>query len=612
MEVKRRLQEAQNQLDLAIAAHSQFRQDAKEWDALYNGTRKIRPQTTLTVSDRFNSNDYDATEDARQVVNIVFQLIESQIDTSVPKPLVQSREEDDEFRRRMVEGMLSYMTEGPHFRRLNSENERIVRKNGMCIYKVIYNPDTRAHNWRGEIKVINPHPLNIIPQPGVHRLQDMDYFFHIENRTIDQICRMYGEEFREKLQDVTARYEYLEELGDEYTSSSNNTSTQLISVVEKWFKDKDGDIGVHTWADEVELRYIPKFFYKRDTEGNIITTEQVEVPVYDEETGEEIDREVAEVECYVPKRYPFVVQYNIPKEKSFRGKSDAEIIYDQQESIKKMLSMEEEKQIKGTTKIITRKGSGLKDKINNAVTQVLETDDPLSDVKVVELKTHDDTLVQRYQLLVQAAKDTLGITDAYQGKLERSNISGRAIEQLTENSLGRALTKKEEKELAYAELYQILYDFVIAFYDEVRPFRVKGPDNKPIYGYFDKGKLLKRDIAGQYYYPEFDIHISADMGLPRDKKFIMNSATEALQYGALTPVGYWTILESIDYPNASKMLEIAKQLEGVQQGQEMEAVLATLNQMRPETREMFLSKPLEEQIALLQQVINGVENKGGE
>lgn len=600
MEVNERLRKSQEQLARAISSHSTFRSKASIWDDLYNGTKAVSPVTGPTyMSNRFGADVQAKPQDARQVVNIIFQLVESQIDKYIPRPLVEAREEEDhDFKREMVEGMLTYLSEGPALRRLNTENERICKKNGFSVIKVVYNPDKKAHNWRGEISIVNPHPINIIPQPGVHRVQDMDYIFHIENRTIDYICRVYGEEFREQLVDASAEFTDFERLGNMEGLEQNS---DMRSLVEKWFKDKDGDIGVQTWCDDIEIRYIEKFFYRRDENGEIVTQEEIET-----EEG------TITVDVFVPKKLPFVIQYNVPKEKSFYGKSDPEVIFDQQEGIKKMLSIEEEKQTKGTTKIIVRAGTGLKDKINNAVTQVLETDDPQSDVKVIDMKTHDGTLVERYTMYVQAAKDALGVTEASQGRAEVSNLSGKAIELLAVNSSKRMDSKKEEKDLAFIELYQLLFDFLVAFYDEPRPFRIDGPENKPIFGYFERSKLLKKDIAGTYYWPEFDINITADMGLPKTREFVLTTATEALQYGAITPTGYWTILQSINFPNADKMLEMAQQMEGAAPGQELEMVLGTLSQMSPETREMLLSKPIEEQIALIQQVIGGVPNEGGE
>lgn len=552
-------------LNDAMSTHDVFRANSAAWDALYNGTKDVDTISSVYVSNR---NTDIKKKQARQVVNLVFQLIESQIDTSIPQPRVDAMEEEDTEKTDMVEGQLAYMAQNTELERINSENERIVRKNGFAVYKVTYNPNYKGHSFRGRIETTNPHPANVIPQPGIYRVEDMDYLFHIETRTLDYICRKYGEEFREQLEEESAEYGYLENF------TENNTQTDekgRLSVVECWYKDKDGDVGKLTWCNDVILDDVPKFFFKRDELGNIQTTEQLEIEDIDPITQEPIKYTI-EVECHVPKRFPFVIQYNVPKEKSFYGLSDPFLIRDQQEGVKKMLSMQEEKLIKGTTKIITRKGSGLKDKLTNAISQILETDDPTGDVRVVDLKTPDNSLIEQYNIYMQAAKDSLGVTEASQGRAENTTLSGKALQQLASYSQGRQAVKVFEKQLAYKELYRLYFDFLLAFYDDKVPYKIQGKDNQPKYGYFDKGKLVKQDITGTYYYPDFDIYITADQGIPKDKTFIMQSAQEALSAGAMDTVEYWTVMEGIGFPNASLILDMEKQKQEQQmQMQQMQA-----------------------------------------
>lgn len=548
-----KLTEWQKKLETALSEHNSFRSDASSWDAMYHGTKAVSDGSgRVYMSDRDNTTDRQNTANARQVVNITFQLIESQIDPSIPLPAVDPIEVDDDERRKMVEGTLTYMSTGTDLKRIVSENERIVKKNSLCVMKVGFNPDIKGHSFRGKIETTNPHPVNVIPQPGVYRVKDMDYLFHIENRTLDYVCRRYGEKFRAELDGESPEYSYLDQFGASQ-DSTDTTDNGKISVVECWYKDKDGDVCLMTWANDIVLRDVPKFLYKRDGQGKIVEFDEVEIQGADGTT------QTAKVPVRVPKRFPFVIQYNIPREKSYYGKSDPDVIFDQQEGIKKVLSMEENKQINGMTKIITRKNTGLKRLLANPVTQIVETDDPMQDLRVVDMKTYDNALKDLYGIYVQAAKDSLGVTEASQGRAEGGSLSGKALELLANNSAGRISTKIFEKQTAFTELYQIYYDFLLAYYDEKRPFRTKGPDNKPVFGYFDKSQLIKQDSTGEWYYPEFDIYITTDSGLPKEKRFIMDAANNALKSRAVDPVGYWTIMESIDFPNATAILEMERQ-----------------------------------------------------
>ena len=553
-----RLEAWKSKLRDAMEPHESFRADCATYDALYGGTKSIRPlgDSNLYVSDRYR-DDTQSTEDARQVVNVTFQLIESSIDVNLPVPAVEAREELDSevpepeqppdnqqdpnakpkpkqpSRRDMIEGQLAYMAADTSLRRINTENERIVKKNGIAFLKVGWNPGFKAHTYRGRIETTNPHPGNVVLQPGVFRIKDMDYLFHIENRTIDYICRQYGEEFRDQLEAENLEYGQLDyfNAGMDYTS---NEKTKKLSVVEAWYKDSDGDVCLLTWVGDTMLREQPKFFYKRDDKGNIIEYDDVKLP-----TGETV-----KVKCHVPDYFPFVIWFNIPKEKSARGISDPYIIFDQQEGIKKLLSVEEQKQMNGTTKIFVRKGSSAENKITNATSQIIATEDPVSDVVTKDMKTPDNALKDLYYIYVQAAKDALGITEASQGRAENANLSGRALEQLAAQTQGRMGVKAEEKDIAYTELYRMWYDFLLAFGDSRMPYRTDGNGNKPVYGYWDKGLLVKQDDAGEYYYPEFDIYVQAETALPKDKRFILDIANKA--GGRIDNVEYWMLMDNID------------------------------------------------------------------
>ena len=559
-----KLEEWKKRLSEAMEEHEAFRAECATYDALYGGTKQIRPLggADIYVSDRYPEEN--TPKPARQVVNLCFQLIESQIDINLPVPAVEAKDELDSevpepeeqqdpeakpkpkqpSRRDMIEGQLAYMAADTSLRRINTENERIVKKNGIAYFKVGWNPDYKAHTYRGRIETTNPHPENVVLQPGVFRIKDMDRLWHIENRTIDYICRMEGEEFREQLEAENLEYGQLDyfNAGTDYTS---NEKTKKLSVVEAWYKDSDGDVGLFKWVGDTILRDQPKFFYKRDEKGNIIEYDEVKLP-----TGETV-----KVKCHVPDYFPFVIWFNIPREKSARGLADPYIIFDQQEGIKKLLSIEEERQVNGTTTIFVRKGSGAAGKITNSVGKIIETEDPVNDVVTKDLKTPDNSLKDLYFIYVQAAKDALGVTEASQGRTDRGKeLSGRALEILAANTQGRLGVKADEKDIAYTELYRMWYDFLIAFADHRMPYRTDGKDNRPIYGYWDKGLLVKQDDAGEWYYPEFDIYVQAETALPKDKRFILDLANQAGP--RIDNIEYWMLMEAIGVPQASAILEM--------------------------------------------------------
>lgn len=558
----------QARLEDAMGDHHTFRSNCATYDELYNNSKSIGANLGKAyMSDKTSTN----TKDARQVIGLTYQLIESQIDITVPSPRVDELEQEDGDKKQMVEGQLKHFSESDELKIIVSENERICKKNSYAIMKVCYDPEYDGHTYRGKIKIVNPHPVNVVFQKNVYRIKDMQYLWHIENRDIDSVCQEYGEEFSEELETDGAEYNYLEDFSA--TTTQTSTSKGIISVVECWYKDKDGDINVLTWANDVILAHKKKFFYKKDLiEENGIFYEMVSKEEYDEQ-GNIIGYQDVKVRAKIPKDFPFVQWFNVPKEKSVRGKADPEIIYDQQEAIKKVMSNEEERLLKGNTKIIARKGSGIANKINNSVTQVIETDNPTQDVYVIDMKTQDRSLKDYYEIMKQAAKDSLGVTDASQGIVENQALSGRAIEQLSANSTGRLSSKLFQKHIAFSQLYRMCLDFMVAFYDDKRPFRYDN-ENEKVYGYFNKSDLIKQDSAGEWYYPDFDISITTDSGLPKDRRFLLDFINKAGQ--RIDNIQYWTMAESIGIPGARKILDMLKsqQEQMPPQQQEEEPVLS--------------------------------------
>jgi hypothetical protein len=242
------------------------------------------------------------------------------------------------------------------------------------------------------------------------------------------------------------------------------------------------------------------------------------------------------------------------------------------------------------------------DKLTNAVSQILETDDPTADVRVVDLKTPDISLIELYKVYLQAAKDSIGITEASQGRAESSTLSGKALEALQQYTQDRMSIKQFEKNIAFTKLYRLLYEFMIAFYDDKVPFRIEGDENEPEFGVFDKGLLIKQDAAGEWYYPEFDIYIASDTGLSRDKGFIMQVADKAIQSGAADPVDFWTIMNSVGFPYAQFILDRAKERQ--QQAEQQAQQQAQLQQQSQQQNMDLQNKKLEMQNQQAQQKLD--------
>ena len=105
-------------LDNAKAGYDQARSDMKTYNNYYAGTRypQANPNTGKAV-----------TKQATNVRNIVYELIESQVDSSIPMPKVRAIHEEDDELAKKIERLLENKVKTCHFAEINDFMERTVR-----------------------------------------------------------------------------------------------------------------------------------------------------------------------------------------------------------------------------------------------------------------------------------------------------------------------------------------------------------------------------------------------------------------------------------------------------------------------------------------------------
>jgi hypothetical protein len=181
--------------------------------------------------------------------------------------------------------------------------------------------------------------------------------------------------------------------------------------------------------------------------------------------------------------------------------------------------------------------------------------------------------------MYRMAQSTIGITDTYQGKPDTTADSGIAKKLQINQAAGRMQSKAFNKNKAYKELFEIMFEFKLAFYDEIRPFLAKDQDGNDTYGEFNKYDFLMQDDAGMWYY-NVDFLFSADNGdsLFRDKMWIMEDAKADFTSNATDKVQYWTIKERLGYPGAAEIKKQAQEEKAMMLQQQ-----AVMNQIQQQT-----------------------------
>lgn len=586
---RNKLQVWQDRLSRARAEYQDTLNKMIEWNAYYDGTR---------ISQNDPNGGRKATRKSSNVRNIVYELIESQVDSTVPMPRVEAIHEEDKDLARNIEAVLRHEISLQSLQELNDLQERTVPIEGGSLWLVEWDPAAGTHCNLGDVKVTELHPKQVIPQPGVYELERMDYVFVQLAQTKEYIKERYGV-------DVSLAGEEQPEIrGD--VGSCEDIVTQNIA-----YYKKDGKIGMFSWVDDEVLVDMDDYQARRleyckdcgavktgpvcecgsrRFEERAVTeqpvpegldipryTEPVEVTVTDvngeavlDESGAPIVQMVSEetkIPCYNPGMYPIILRRNVRKADSFLGGSDVAVVMDQQDAIKKMGSKIDEKILKGGSFITLPDGVNIETTDREFKVVRVKNSNEKTLIGVINVQPDVSKEMNALELNYQWAKSTLGITDAYQGKYDSSATSGTAKQFSANQAAGRLQSKREQKNIAFARLYRAIFHYLLAYSDQPIPFSVKNPDGSTMYAHFNRWDFLKQDEAGEWYWNDefiFTVDSSANTMTSRASLWeMLDLKYQAGGFGPLndpeTPLRLWTMLEAAEFPYAAQVRALMAQ-----------------------------------------------------
>ena len=562
---------------------------------MYDGDRAVNGNPNKSVTPKKVSIN---------VRNITYELIESQVDSSIPMPKVIPIHKEDEKLAQDIETALQNEIRLLHFNELNDKQERIVPIIGGDFMHVEWDNTKGFHCTIGGISVSERHPKFVIPQPGVTEIDDMDYIFI----QIPQTKAFVKAKYNVDVKDAT-------DTEPENTDSKKNMSDDIVTVIKCYYRH-DGVIGLFTWCedyiledyDDYQARRLcrcvecgrvktgdvcecgsKKFEEKEEdseflvdditlTSGEIVPASKLVENQSTDEDGNllfnddgtpviEIIEERTEIPYYKPNCIPIVLRRNVSRSGKLLGFSDAKVIEDQQDAVKKLGSKMQEKILKGGSIVTLPQNS-----------KITTTDEELKVVRVKNvsdkalidvLNMQADITMDRIMLETNYdwAKSTLGITDAYQGKYDSSATSGTAKQYSINQAAGRLESKRVMKNTAYAKLYEMMFKFMLAYADQPIPLSKRNADGKYEFTHFDRYKFLKKDAAGEFYWnDEFIFETDPTSTIMMNREAMWQQIDLKYQAGAFGKLGepetllaYWTFMAENDYPNAEQMRSIFQQ-----------------------------------------------------
>jgi ribosomal protein L40E len=640
LDAMQQLQEWKEKFDTAYAQYDNTVFDV--FENVYRGTKE-------TVKN-INSRDPRAPKKTNNVPNVVYELIESEVNTTTPECIVKSKKPGFDDFAKMIQDKIMSDFETFDMENMSDVNERNTYMHGISCVLMNWNIKLGQHEFLGDKEPINYHPKQVIPQPNIYDAKKMRYMFLVSTTTKEEVRQRTGVSVDSESSERPEVNRIAAEATNTATGSNTVTTDETVEEIVCLYLDSDDDVGKFSWVGSTVTENLPKYFYPRVAEckdcgwenpqdakecGNcgskklktkVIMEETIEkdMPltpilfprkqktVQQDQMGRkfvktEIVQEVIErtvpagtkVKIPAPKRLPILIRKNIPLNFSFRGRSDVETIRDQQESIKKVWSKVEEKILQAGGIV------GIPDQLNKQpsddVYQVWKGKPSLlSQIVVKDMKIDTVADMAFAAANYERAKSTLGITDSYQGKYDPSAKSGRAKEVQVQQSAGRLQSKIQNKFNFYADMFEMMFLFDICFAREIRPYSKKNAKGEPEYEEFNKYELLVQDATGEWFF-NTDFIFKAEIGsnLPHDKIFLYNQATNMFASGAFDKRQFLEILSTLDFPIANKILE--QTMEEEQGRSEMAEVLEALKVMDPQQLVAFMQLPLEEQLQMLEE-----------
>lgn len=546
-------------------------------EALYMGSHEVR-----------------GAKKASNVRNIVYELVESEVDTNVPPPRVQALHEEDKPLARQLEQLLWAQAQRLHLHALNDRQERTVYVQGGDFLHVEWNPDAGFHCTMGDLEVNERHPRQVVPQPHVYDMEQMDYIFVLLSRTRKYLENRYGVKIQSQ-----------SESEPQIRGANAETSDDLVTQNIAYYRN-NGVIGMFSWVDDQILADEPDYYGRKNEDGAVMIEEELLRDVtfpdgsvlpavqsvsdsyvfnpdgsvqLDVTTGQPVLTAVVQhtmVPSYRPKSLPLVLRTNVSKPNSLLGVSDVDVIADQQDAVSKLGTKIQEKLLRGGSYVTMPEGvdvdTGNEELkiiwLNNAAQKSL--------IDVINVQPNISYDLQMLETNYSWAKSGLGISDSFQGKYDPSAISGNAKQIAANQSASRLASKREQKNQAYARLYRMMFEFLLAYCDDEYPVVAQDSDGEQVWSHFDRYSFLKRDSAGELYWNDeflFGVDESATMSSNREQ--LWNMATVMFQSGGFGPINtleaayrMWTFLDATDYPGAAETKKsIRKQMDEEQRMQ---------------------------------------------
>ncbi len=263
---------------------------------------------------------------------------------------------------------------------------------------------------------------------------------------------------------------------------------------------------------------------------------------------------------YKPDIYPVVLQRSVSVFGQLLGNSDVDAIADQQNTIKRLERKIIDRLLKAGSKVTLPDNPKFRVGGPDQEAWYVSKPSDKNMIDVIEFKGDLQYELSYLNLVYEEARQILGITDSFQGRRDPTATSGKAKEFAASVAAGRLESKRIMKNAAYAEIFEIIFKFALAYSDEPRPVFYKNAQGDTEYAEFNRYDFLEQDADGQYYWNDkFLFSVDTSAPLERNREAMWQELRMNLRTGAFgdptkteTLILFWSKMEEQHYPGAGQ------------------------------------------------------------
>jgi hypothetical protein len=613
MKQNERLLEFKDNYQEALSAYGGVRDKFDDRWQQYKGTKQIK--------DKYGN----LVKDADIVWNFTYELIESQIDSFIPPPKVKPQRVNDKTLElaSIIEDMCRNEIDRLPMEYINDEDERVVKVMGGDLFLTEWDNSVTTHDTVGALSLRLINAKQFIPQKGVVTLGYMNEIYITFEDTKVRIKERYGKDVElESVDGQTADTTDKEDMvtqvicfymkngrlgcfswaGDTVLIDDADYEARKDKICAHCGKTKPlGESKCVCGSTEWERR--PKDFETLTedivrSDGSVIPAMdwamengqymledyerqdidmQTGLPMYDYITQDgmvigEQPRMVTDqrpykvptqIPYYTPKKFPICLRKNVSVYGEVMGDSDCDVIKDFQVATNKLLSKVNKKAINAGSVLAVPAELNYTPSDEDVKPILITSPDQINMLKAVTLQYNIQQDLDTVQKYYEMAKSSLGITDTFQGKPDPTASSGTAKSIQIAQAAGRQKSKRVMKNAVYADIYEMMFKFMLAYADEPRVYTSTDQNGKPVEKVFNRYDFLEKDEYGNWYYnDEFLFSVDEAGATYSDRNFILEDIRTDFNNGAFgdpsdpsTLLLYWKEKEVLNYPNAKRMVQ---------------------------------------------------------